>query len=233
MEERTIAPTCERGSDLIAFMYGEDPDEAREFETHLKTCQQCKKELASFLGIRDSVLAWKQEALGVVPANVAAAIPQATLLTRHEPKKPSALAAIRGFFDLSPLWMKAAVAFGFVVFCVALALAPLRVFDNTQPVVVDQKRYTETELKTEVEKALQEQRELIAKQDAPPVTPVSGDERRYPKRTPRPIVAVQENQKAKQRPLTKSERQQLAADLRLITADDDSDFGLLGDRINR
>lgn len=35
------------------------------------------------------------------------------------------------------------------------------------------------------------------------------------------------------RPLSKSEREQLAADLRLITPDDEEDFDLFGDRINR
>ncbi|MGH9905001.1 MAG: hypothetical protein ACRD8U_05370, partial [Pyrinomonadaceae bacterium] len=39
--------------------------------------------------------------------------------------------------------------------------------------------------------------------------------------------------RSRQRPLTKSEREQLKADLRLISPDDDSDFELLGDRLNR
>jgi hypothetical protein len=35
------------------------------------------------------------------------------------------------------------------------------------------------------------------------------------------------------RPLSKTEREQLAADLRLTTAQNDSDLDLLGDRINQ
>jgi hypothetical protein len=35
------------------------------------------------------------------------------------------------------------------------------------------------------------------------------------------------------RPLSRSEREQLAADLRLLAADDDSPLQLLGDRINQ
>ncbi|HKY45009.1 MAG TPA: zf-HC2 domain-containing protein, partial [Pyrinomonadaceae bacterium] len=108
------SPSCERASDLIAFLYDEaNETEKRDFELHLKECAGCREEVASFGVVRESITAWRDEALsGFV----------STPLATTAPKK-SALAALRQFFDLSPLWLKGATACALVAFCILAALA--------------------------------------------------------------------------------------------------------------
>ena len=91
------SPSCERASDLIAFLYDEANDsERRDFELHLKECGDCREEVASFGLVRQSITTWRDEALsGFVSTPLAATT-----------KKKSAIAALREFFDLSPLWLK-------------------------------------------------------------------------------------------------------------------------------
>ena len=116
MNEMNNSPSCERASDLIAFLYNEaNESEKRDFELHLKECAGCREEVASFGLVRESITAWRDEALsGFVSTPLAATA-----------TKKSALAALRQFFDLSPLWLKGATAFAVVAFCVLAALAIL------------------------------------------------------------------------------------------------------------
>ena len=123
MNEIQNSPGCERASDLIAFLYDEaDEREARDFRLHLQQCSSCREEVASFGDVRQSITAWRDEALaGFVSTPVTA-----------QPKTKSALAALRQFFDLSPLWLKGATALAAVTFCV---LAGLAVFKNNNQVI--------------------------------------------------------------------------------------------------
>ena len=242
MEERLSAPICGRGNDLISFLYGEaNEDEARDFERHLRNCAECKSELGSFRQIRESVVAWRQESLGVVPAHAAgssgtAAVPA---IRAVEASKPSAMTAIREFLNLSPLWLKGAVAFASVLLCVVAIGAVARLAQKQQPAPVVAKRvFTEEELKTKIEEGVQARlQELNAKRnEVLPAHVVDQNDRR--ERTD-VIVASRsrematKGQGARRRPLTKTEREQLAADLRLISPKDEADLDLLGDRLNR
>ena len=124
MNEVNNSPNCERASDLIAFLYNEVNDqEKRDFESHLKECRACHKEVASFGLVRESITTWRDEVLsGFVSA---------PLTTKTE--KKSALAAFRQFFDLSPLWLKGATAFAVLVFCLLAVLATVKLqTTNTQ-----------------------------------------------------------------------------------------------------
>ena len=108
MNERNNSPGCERASDLIAFLYNEtNESENRDFERHLKECRACREEVASFGVVRESITAWRDEALsGFVSTPLPAT-----------PGRKSAIAALRQFFDLSPLWLKGATAFAILAFC--------------------------------------------------------------------------------------------------------------------
>ena len=47
MDRIADAAICERGNDLIEFLYGEIDERAtRDFERHLLNCADCKSELA-------------------------------------------------------------------------------------------------------------------------------------------------------------------------------------------
>ena len=61
------SPACERAPDLIAFVYNEATEsEARDFELHLKQCRACREEVASFGIVRESIVAWRDEAPGLM-----------------------------------------------------------------------------------------------------------------------------------------------------------------------
>jgi len=218
MKERDHSPGCERASDLIAFIYNEGSEqEARDFELHLRDCSGCREEAASFGVVRESIVTWRDEALaGFVSTPV-------TTTTRK-----SALAALRQFFDLSPLWLKGATGFALLVFCLLVGIVIFR--NRERQVEITDKNpnaiYTEQDVDRKVKEALAK---------ASTTTPVE-----TPPEKPQPQPQTVKYQKPKtaqfakgRRPLSRSEREQLAADLRLLSASDDEQLQLLGDRINQ
>lgn len=209
----TNSPACERGSDLIAFLYNETDDrETRDFELHLQQCSTCREEIAAFGSVRESITAWRDEALSGFVATMPV-------------RKKSALAALRQFFELSPLWLKGATAFALLAFCVLAALAIVRL-KTTAPTLTAANPaavYTEEDVNRRVKEALANQPKPNQAVETPAVVVAS------PKPKPQRITKPSQVAKSR-RPLSKSEREQLAADLRLLH---DADLDLLGDRINQ
>ena len=217
MNEMNNSPNCERGSDLIAFLYNEASEsEKRDFELHLKECAGCREEAASFGGVRESIVAWRDEALA---GFVSTPLPAAA-------RKKSAIAALQEFFDLSPLWLKAATACAVVAFFVLAALAINRTERGSAGSMVG--TYTQQDVDRIVKEALaQQENSTQAKAIEPPKTIIVAQ-------SPKPKRLPARNQFAKsRRPLTRAEREQLAADLRLLSGDDELELNLLGDRINK
>ena len=223
MKEVTNAPACEYSNDLISFVYSELSDkESQQFKLHLNTCRQCTAELDSFGEMRDAIGTWKYQSLAGV-----------TLIEEaHEvrpARKKSAVAAVREFFDLSPLWMKGAVGLATVLFCVlaVIATGKLNEKSSSVPAVVSEKTYTQQEVNELVAKARAEasssNQTNVVKNDATP-------EKVGPKNVERHQPDVPQVARSK-RPLSKAERQQLAVDLRLRSSDDDT-VNLITDRIN-
>ena len=223
MNERQNSPTCERASDLIAFLYDEAGEhETRDFQLHLQQCSSCREEVASLGVVRESITAWRDEALaGFV------SMPVAT-----QPQKKSALAAVRQFFDLSPLWLKGATAFAAVTFCVLVGLVIFRSNDNHVSSINVNSSAVYT--KQDVDRMLAEALARQASVKPPAGTAPAGDIRaEAPKTKPKSSrVAPSSTQLAKsQRPLSRAERDQLAAELRLSS--EEASLNLIGDRINQ
>ncbi len=219
MNEMEHSSTCERADDLVSVLYGEASErERREFELHMQQCGNCRAEFAAFAQVRESIGEWRDEALsGFVSAHPAAA-----------PVRKSALAAWRQFFDLSPLWLKGAVGFAAVVCCVLAALAVMRFGPPDEPVRVAGGNPGAVYTKEDVERAV---REALAKQKqeqrvVEPKPVIIADT------PPKPANVARSERKA-QRPFSKAERDQLAAELRLLSNDDEAELDLLDDRINR
>lgn len=235
------APVCERGHDLISFLYGEideraAPDFEQDFERHLLNCAECESKLSAFKQVRSSVVAWRQEALGGVTANSVSVSPAVD--RAFDPGKPSAIAAIRQFFELSPLWMKGAIAFASVVFCLVSVIALGHLFENPKPIVVsDERRYTDNELKAKIEDAVKSRLKDRETQQPTSLPSTAANNNQPDKVLKRAIKQSSErvaaNPKVRRGPLTKSEREQLAADLRLTVPQDDTDLDLLGDGNNQ
>jgi hypothetical protein len=233
------APNCGQESELIAFLYGElNEVEAQIFQRHLHDCALCNAELADFKGVRESVVAWRNESLGgLISPAVINGSPAAGLV---HPKR-SALAALREFFNLSPLWMKGALAFASVLFFLFAGMAIVHLRDKP-PVatVINQgsNANSEQQLKARVAQLQDELQRMKNSVEQPQVNPVVAGNDGH--RIPIPRVSKRANEFAanypsqkSRRPLSKTEREQLAADLRLTYAKNDSDFDLLGDRINQ
>lgn len=223
MKERNESVTCERVDDLISYLYQElDEGELRDFQRHLTGCSSCSVELASFQEIRSSVLAWREQSLGM------ATIPSMT----SKVEKPSAPAAIRQFFALSPLWLKGAVAFASILFFAVVAFLLLNL--NTRPAapISSEKVYSEDEMRAKVEAEIQSRLKELNQSNNSSVKepqPQLVVETPPPKSKPKAASYIARTRA----PLTKTEREQLAADLRLISPTDDSELNLLGEQINR
>ena len=233
------APNCGLENDLIGFLYGElNEIEGLAFQRHLHECSACCKELAGFGDVRESVVAWRNESLGSIglPAQITASSP-----TRAAQGRPSAMAALREFFSLSPLWMKGAVACAAILFFLFAGLALARLRDYPPAVVVRAPvapTQSPQELKALVDQRVQEELKRIQNSQEQPSPPLNANNSSQQQRVKQigyrsnEVVLSASSQKAR-RPLSRTEREQLAADLRLVAAKGDSDLDLLDDTINQ
>jgi hypothetical protein len=227
MNETGSNKTCERGNELISVLYGEATErEVIDFQQHFQDCARCQTEMASFGQLRESIDAWRLEVLsGFTTPQVA--------VSQQFQRERSAFAAIREFFDLSPLWLKGATALASLLFVLLAVLAFAR-FNPREPTITEKKPgaiYTEQEKNLLVQKALEEQRLTMLAS-----TPPKSEEREH---TPAPVnrarsIGSKSTPLAKvRRPLSRWEREQLAADLRLLHESGDDELELLGERINQ
>lgn len=142
MNETTNINHCERAGELVAYFYDEaTPIERESFEAHLAHCAGCRDELGAFAGVREAVGHWRAEILQAAPAThtfadaPAATTPGVTggrkLDASDAPRSAaSALAALREFFTLSPMWLRAGMSAAALVVC---ALAALALFNAEVP----------------------------------------------------------------------------------------------------
>ena len=194
---------CPRQSDLVAYLYQEASEAAaKDFAAHLQACALCRAQLLTFKEVRARILHWRTEALGSLPATTphwiapaVESVTDASALAQNRPRSRSARAALRDFFSLAPLWMRAGIAFATLVICALAALAvanaelrwesgnfafrtglaPVRVVEKRVPVPT---AYTDEELNARAEKlahqkfkALQDQ---LAINDAERIASIKG-----------------------------------------------------------
>jgi hypothetical protein len=133
MNETTNINHCERAGELVSYFYNEATrDERASFDAHLASCTACRDELGAFAGVREAVGHWRAEILNAAPAHAsfAGAATPTTKGARSErdasiaPRSAAnALAALREFFALSPVWMRAGMSAAALVVCALAALA--------------------------------------------------------------------------------------------------------------
>jgi hypothetical protein len=219
---------CTQQDALIDFLYGELSEvEAQAFQRHLKECSACGNELANFSNVRQSVTAWRNESLGLSTAG--SRVPLVVLPQR------SAVAAIREFFRLSPFWLRGAVGFATILFCVLAVIAVSRL-QNDKPVTVASLPAgpTEEQLNARVQQLVRE--ELEKRKQITSESPITMAKNRNVEQN-RPVnkhsaIAANTTNHSPRRPLSKIEREQLAMDLGLVNAND-TDLDLLQDKINQ
>ena len=223
MRELNERPVCHRAEDLVTYLYGEAGDsDARDFREHLRQCDACRNEFAVFNQMHESIVLWRDEALGASfsPAAVLAEPAADPNQFVRQGRKLPALAALREFFNVSPLWLRGATAFAGLLLCVLAGLTIYRVFESPAPVVNNsgEARFTQADL----DKAVAEARnDAIKQQQASLPKPKETVDQ-----TPAPRTAKNTRPPGKSRikGLTLEEREQLAADLRLIPATDEDEL---------
>ena len=119
---------CERAEEFVTYLYGEaTPDESRVFRRHLEACAVCREELAALGGVREAVGLWRAEALGSLPSlDIKEALAPTFVPRPAVERKRSASAALREFFSLAPLWLRAGAFAATLVFCALAALTLAR-----------------------------------------------------------------------------------------------------------
>ena len=220
MKDTLNNSTCDRQDDLLSFLYGEA--DANDFKQHLQVCKSCQQEFDSLGGVRESIALWKTEAFSAPRVEIAP-VPV---------RRRSAVAALREFFALSPLWMKGAVSFVAVVFCAMAILLVNRTSPAPPPISSTSARYTEQEMRAAVAKALDDQAQQVAA-TAAANNPQGDRPAPAPIKNRQAAPANRAGQWASHKPLSRSERQQLASDLRLLSSREEDTLNLIGDRINQ
>jgi anti-sigma factor RsiW len=225
MRDTRERPVCHRAEDLVTYLYGEaTAKDALDFRDHLQQCDACRSEFAVFNQVHDSIHLWRDEALGASFNPVAIAEPPIeSNLPIRPARRLSALAALRDFFTVAPLWLRGATAFAALSLCALSVLMFARV--SQKPVVVvttnGDKIYSRQELQDEIKKAVDQTRaEVLAQQNSPnPVTSTQPERQTVTRQTQ---LAVNQPRTVRPHGLNRQEREQLAADLRLtLPADDD------------
>lgn len=159
---------CARAEDLVTYMYGEAPrNEALAFEQHLEQCALCRTELASFGDVRQVMTEWRQQALGT---NASPAFEADTARSFAPVRRRSALAALREFFTLSPVWMRAATAAVAIIFCALAAIAVAYFAQSPQTIIVEKQvmpGYSRQEVETQIAEAIKKHDESQLKDEEP------------------------------------------------------------------
>jgi hypothetical protein len=228
-------PVCHRAEDLVTYLYGEASEaDARDFAAHLQQCDACRGEFGVFQQVHDSILTWRNEALGAAfsPADVAVETRvDSTRLVQHE-RNLSALAALREFFRVSPLWLRGATAFAALLLCVLAVLTISRALNQRH----SQQQF-DAAVKQQVEQQIAQSRgPQTAPNGSEASTPIKEKTDKTPDKGSRiPTVAVNRVQAKTPRPsgLSRQEREQLAKDLRLIPRDEDELPFALSDEPNQ
>ncbi len=237
MSKDNERPICHRAEDLVAYLYNEASEtDAKDFSDHAEHCDACRSELTLFRGVHESIELWRNEALG---ASFSPASPSASDFATgadsapfvQRARKLSAFQALREFFTVSPIWLRGATAFAALLLCVLAFVVVTR--SLRQPTQVanksgQEKLYTATDFKTAVEKAVNDKlsqsdvsahsQKLASSQGQVTLPNQQRPARRELARNSLPMRTQ------RTRGLSRAEREQLAADLRLIPGREETDL---------
>jgi anti-sigma factor RsiW len=230
MKENNERPICHRAEDLVTYLYNEANEaEARDFASHAEACDACRTELAAYTQVHESILLWRDDALGaafstaVLPAPATTEARTNSIQAVQPENGLSTLSALRRVLSVSPLWLRAATAFAALVFCVLAVLAISRSWNKPGPQAYSPPKsdaYSKEQFEAAVAQEVKVRMDQLARKNSSASTSAattdgSNDESRLQ------LAGNRTQPKVRPRGLTRQEREQLAADLRLIPRDDD------------
>lgn len=226
MNER---PICHRAEDMVTYLYGEAGEaDSKDFADHMRLCDACRSEFAVFQQVHDSILQWRNDALGAVSlAQTPATSPLAASTFISQPPSLSAFAAVREFFRVSPLWLRGATAFASLVFCVLVVFAVSRYWTGPTPTVANNPNVEITstsEFQAAVNQEVERRLAEIKQPETQPATNATTANGGPSRRIRRNNASGSQLANLPQTRLTRKERQQLAADLRLTSSSEEDDL---------
>jgi hypothetical protein len=163
-ENLETSVVCHRAADLVTYLYGEaSPREASDFELHMEHCGSCRNELKAFTHVRKDVVQWRDQSLPFFDSTH-----QSTPLPANErARRSSALMALREFFILSPIWMRAATATAAAIVCALLVFTIAYFSEQPRTVVqVVPGEPTQAQVDERVRQRLEELRRQEKQQEA-------------------------------------------------------------------
>jgi anti-sigma factor RsiW len=224
----------------VAYLYGEASEsEALDFEGHMRGCASCAAEAEAFGQVRVSIGEWRRQTVGSTASP--ALSPTALDAAGTPARKPSALAALREFFALSPMWLRGATAFAGLAMCALVVFAAVRLTKEPRVVVMEkvvEKGPSQAEVNALVDKKVREELALKAqREDAPQrqqiIRTVSTQRISLSTRAMTGRSAPVQTQASASRRATlqvsAQESEQLARDLQLIPTRDEEDLPRLID----
>jgi anti-sigma factor RsiW len=216
MENINERPVCHRAEDLVTYLYGEaNAAEARDFATHLERCEACRAEFSLFNQVHESIVTWRNEALGAATVPEVSPLASRPFVVQHE-RELSAWASLRQFFSVSPMWLRGATAFAGLLLCALLVFAASRFWQKPVEVVKtsNEPAFNQQKFDQAVQKEVEERLAALDRKTENPAIAKSNQ--------PKPNVQAGNRGKSR-RPngLNQEEREQLAADLGLIPGRDE------------
>jgi anti-sigma factor RsiW len=233
MQNINERPVCHRAEDLVTYLYGEASEvDARDFAGHLQQCDACRSEFGVFQQVHESILLWRNEALGssLSPAAVSVESPVDSAVFIQPERKLTALAALREFFSVSPLWLRGAIGFAVMLLCVLGVLAISRSWSRPAQLAnkETEPKYNQQDFDRAVHERVAEIARVNNQPTPPPATVAPATNKQADQRNGTQLAVTRiEPKTPRRRGLSRQERVQLAADLRLIPRDEDElPFGL-------
>lgn len=235
MRDTNERPVCHRAEDLVTYLYREAGEaDTLDFREHLEVCDACRTEFAMFHQVHDSIMTWRNEVLGASfnPSPATAESAPARAFVRREPKL-SALAAIRTFCRVSPWWLRGATAFASLLLCVLAIVVISRWSQRPMQIAAanPELKYSQKDLDNAVQKGIDAKLAELGNQQTSSASNVAATPKEQPQT--QPVVYRAPLKKAKPRGLTLQEREQLAADLRLLPDEDELPLGVSSEEPNQ
>jgi hypothetical protein len=231
MQNVNERPLCHRAEDLVTYLYGEAGGaEAADFADHMRLCDACRAEFNVFRQVHESIFEWRTQALGIGSLTEPAAVftpsnAETVAALAGNRRTLSAIAAVREFFSVAPVWLRGATALAVLCLCALIALSTWRLWQQPAPNGGSEAEYTKKQLDDAVAQRVKQKVDEIQPVQNPSGPILAGvNDGLPPAPVRKPVLVRRQLAVARVPRLTRQEREQLAADLRLIPSRDEDEL---------
>ncbi len=134
LDSRKSDPNCSFAENVVSYLYDEMPrGEKLEFEQHLHGCLSCGEELGAFSVVSNSIQTWRDaEFAGAQAPQISRSLYELESgnVDVEQNEGVSWLTNLRRLFDLSPVMLKSAAAFGTIAILIGMGWIMFGGVDN-------------------------------------------------------------------------------------------------------